>query len=267
MNIIDEPESKLDRLLRLAATEPAHRPEFCRHLLESQVYVIGSTGNDEPGEKYLDKGSTISLQSWERPDGSTAIPFFTSLLNLQKSVETETSYLELPVRVLFEMTLGSELMINPHSEYGKEFLPEEIESLLKNGIIQEARQRLIEEETEILIGEPDSYPSVMIDSLTTLFSKHPQVAAAYLALIQDEGADEEPNLIIGLQGEGELDTVIQEAAAVAWDTTADDEVVDFVILDEDDEDGISEYFLKESRPFYERSWGSKLKDNVITGKA
>ncbi len=267
MNIIDEPESKLDRLLRLASTEPAHRPEFCQHLLDSLAYVIGSTGDDELGEKYLDKGSSISLQSWERPDGTSVIPFFTSLLHLQKSVETESNYLELPVRILFEMTLGSELMINPNSEYGKEFLPDEVASLLQNGIGQETQQRVIEHETEILIGEPDKYPSIMIDSLTTLFSKHDCVAAAYLALIQDEGEDEVPNLIIGLQGEGDLDRVIQEAAAVAWDTTDEDEIVDFITLGEDEDDGISEYFFNESKPFYDRSWGSRLKDNTLTGKA
>lgn len=258
MNIIDEPENRLETLLRLAASEPAHRPEFCKVLLESNVLVLGSTDQDLSAEGQLQEGSAISIVNWQEDSGNDVIPFFSSMSALEESVETDEPYLEMPVNVLFEMTLGTKLIMNPHSEYGKEFYPDEIKFLLSNGIIEESTQRTIEEDTEVLLGEPENYPAQLVDSLTTLLSKHTNVSAAYLGLIHDASHDEEPNLIIGVQGEDDLETVIQEAGLVARDTTVGDEVIDFIIIDNND-DGISFYFLNETKPFYDRRWGSKMK--------
>jgi len=266
MNIIEEPESRLETLLRLAATEPAHRPEFCKVLLESNVLVLGSAEQDQPGEKNLQAGSSISLVNWQDESGNEIIPFFSSMDALEASVETDEPYLEMPVSVLFEMTLGEKLIMNPHSEYGKEFYPDEVESLLSTGLIQESLQHMIEEDTEVMLGQPETYPAQLVDSLTTLFSKHANVTAGYLGLIHDASHDEEPNLIIGILGEGDLELVINEAGLVARDTTDDDDVIDFIVVEESD-DGISSYFLTETKPFYEHRWGSKMKPYTEPGEA
>lgn len=266
MNIIDEPENKLESLLRLATTEPAHRPEFCRLLLQSPLFVLGESEEHVEGEQNLVEGSSLSIQHWEKENGSSVIPVFTSLEALQSSIEADESYLEIPAQALFEMTLGSVLMLNPDSEYGKEFLPQEVESLLAGGLGQHAVERTIEQQTEVIIGEPQHYPARLVDSLTTLFSKHSNIKAAYLGLIHDAGQDEQPNLIVGLQGEGDLIAVIQEAGAVAWDTTEEDEAVDFMIIEQGDE-GIAEYFFNETRPFYERRWGEKMEPYKEPGQA
>jgi len=266
MNIIDEPENKLESLLRLAASEPAHRPEFCKVLMQSPLLVLGESGDSLEGEKHLEEGSSLSIQHWEQDDGTSVIPVFTSLETLQSSIESDESYLEIPAQALFEMTLGSILMLNPDSEYGKEFLPEEIESLLAGGIGQHAIERTIEHQAEVMIGEPEHYPALLVDSLTTLFSKHNNVKAAYLGMVHDPAQDEQPNLLIGLQGEGDLHAVIQEAGAVAWDTTDEEEVVDFMIIEQGDE-GIAEYFFNETKPFYDSRWGSKMEPYSEPGKA
>lgn len=266
MNIIDEPENKLESLLRLATTEPAHRPEFCKVLMQSPLIVLGESGDQLEGEKNLEEGSSLSIQHWEKEDGSSVIPVFTSLEAMQASIEADESYLEIPAQALFEMTLGTILMLNPDSKFGKELLPEEIESLLAGGLGQHAIERTIPEQTEVMIGEPEQYPARLVDSLTTLFSKHNNIKAAYLGLIHDAGQDEQPNLIIGLQGEGDLNAVIQEAGAVAWDTTEEDEAVDFMIIEQGDE-GIAEYFFNETKPFYERRWGSKMEPYKEPGQA
>lgn len=40
----DEREIKLETALKLAADHPAERPEFYRVLLDSSLYVLGSSG-------------------------------------------------------------------------------------------------------------------------------------------------------------------------------------------------------------------------------
>jgi hypothetical protein len=119
-------------------------------------------------------------------------------------------------------------------------------------------EQVTDSSAEFTISEPESYPDALVDSLTTLFSKHSQIEAAYLGFIQDHKEGSDPNLIIGLQGEGDLETIIREAGLVAMDTTLEEEYIDFVIIEEQD-DGISQYFLQQSKPFYERRWGSKIK--------
>src|SRR5215475_6249777 len=94
-------ENSLERILRLAADEPAHRPEFFRMLLNSTVYVLGSAGAGE-GTVSLEAGTRIGIQHWKKRDGTPVIPFFSSLEVLQKSIETERSYLALPAKSLLE---------------------------------------------------------------------------------------------------------------------------------------------------------------------
>ncbi|MGL9734549.1 MAG: SseB family protein [Symbiopectobacterium sp.] len=40
-------------------------------------------------------GSQVEIQHWEKPDGSTAIPFFSSLEALQMAISTEAAFLAL----------------------------------------------------------------------------------------------------------------------------------------------------------------------------
>lgn len=262
-------ENKLEEILRLAADEPAHRPEFCEVLLNSTIYVLGNTGMPEgykEEEVTLKAGSNIQIQNWEKPDGSPVIPFFSSLEVLQKSIQSEDSYIALPARALFEMTLGAELFLNPRSDYGKEFLPEEVQHLLSIGISQAPSQRIVEKETQVLLGQPSTYPSKMIDSLTQLFPKHNNVNKAYLALMHDASVDKKPHLIIGIEADGDIEKVMREAGNVAGDTSPEGDPVDLYRVDQN-EPGLSQYFINETKPFYEKSWGSKLKSWVGVGKA
>lgn len=263
-----EEENELEQKLRLAANEPAYRPEFSALLLESTIYVLGDTGSPALDEETvnLEAGSNISIQNWEREDGTPVIPFFTSLEMLQKSIEEDNSYLALPARALFEMTLGATLFLNPRSDYGKEFIPEEVQHLLSVGLSQEPSQRIVEKETKVLLGQPSNYPSKMIDSLTQILSKHKNVNKAYLALMHDTSVDEKPHLVIGIEVDGDYELVMREAGNVAGDTAPDGEPVDLYRVEPNDT-GLSDYFIHETKPFYERKWGSKLRSFFGTGNA
>ena len=73
--LMSETKNELEILLEQAATEPAHRPAFFRTLLESTVWVPGTAAEGET----VVEDSALDLQHWEKEDGSTVIPFFTSL--------------------------------------------------------------------------------------------------------------------------------------------------------------------------------------------
>lgn len=260
-------ENKLETLLRLAADEPAHRPEFYNLLMDSEVFILGNTsqaGDSDPVT--LEAGDHIQIKHWEKQDRAQIIPFFTSLERLQKALESEETYVALPARSLFEMTLGATLFINPKSDYGKEFIPQEIEQLLSNGMNQAAVQRTTEKETSVLMGQPSNYPTHMVESLNQLLAKHSHVEKAYLALMHDASVDEKPHLIIGIEASGDIEKVIREAGIVAADSASDGEVVDLYRVNADDS-GLSQYFINDTIPFYERKLGTRLKSWFGIGNA
>lgn len=243
----------LTALLRRAATEPALRPAFYEALMNATVYVIGRVGDEAPagdGEATLAAGDQVQLQNWNRPDGSPVIPFFTSLDTLNQGIAEECPYLALPTRSLFEMTRGAELVLDPASENGKEFTPDEVANLLASGLSRSASPRTIEKATQVLLGQPAQPPEAMLASLRALFAQRPQVSRAFLALMHDGNTAEKPHLIVGIETDDDDERIFQEAGNVAADQ-ARGEPVDLVRVRGHDE-GIASYFLRDCPPFYQR---------------
>ena len=243
----------LEIALELAASEPAHRPEFYRLLLESTIFIIGASGQLTEGDEgliTLKANTQIQVVNWVRPDGSSVIPFFSSLRALQLAITSDEKYLALPARTFFKITRGAELILNPRSEFGKEFKPAEVEALLTEGVNQVATPLVAERATEVLLGQPADYPTAMVASLTTLLAKHRNVKAAYLALMHDTSRDEKPHLIVGIEADGDFESVIRDAGTVAADTAPAGEPVDLMRITRE-ESGIGQYFLEKVKPFYE----------------
>ncbi|MED5238000.1 MAG: enhanced serine sensitivity protein SseB C-terminal domain-containing protein [Pseudomonadota bacterium] len=236
-----------------AAHEAAKRPAFYHTLMHADVFVIGHT--DQPtgeGHRTLEAGDNLSLVNWEKADGTPVIPFFTHLEALQCAVDSETRYLALPARNLFEMTRGATLFLNPKSDYGKEFLPHEIEALLETGMNQRADSRTVEKETRVMLGQPAEYPQQMVSALKQLLGMHPGVIAAYLCLMHYPDSEEAPVLLVGFEGV-DLEQAMREAGSVVADTAPDGQPVDFVLVD-DSTSGLSAY-LRGTEPFY--SWAEQ----------
>lgn len=126
-------ESNLELLLRLAYAEPARRQEFYQALMGATVHVIGNTENPDSDQGKYAAGDKISVVTWKTSDGSPIIPFFSSIEALRLCIDQEVRYMSFPARGLFEMTKGTKLVLNPRSEFSKEFAVAEIEALLAQG--------------------------------------------------------------------------------------------------------------------------------------
>lgn len=244
-------ENELEKILQLAADEPAHRPEFYRVLLDSTIYILGSAGQGE-GDMTLAAGGEVHIEHWKRDDGSVAIPFFSSLAVLQESIDSERSYLALPAKSLFEMTAGAYLLLNPKTPYGKEFTPGEVQELLTVGVNRGPVPHTTGKKARVLLGQPATYPTRMIDSLSKLLIKHRNVTRAFLALMDDTSTDEGPSLVVGIEAKGNIAMVMREVGNVAADTVPNNEVVDLYHVREGS-DGLSDYLLTQTTPFYERA--------------
>jgi SseB protein C-terminal domain/SseB protein N-terminal domain len=262
----EDSENALELALMKAATEPEHRPEFYRLLVESEVFVLGHSESRSDGRWIAAAGENLSIVNWQKNDGAPIIPFFTSLNALRRAIKEEQSFLALPARSLFEITKGATLILNPASPYGKEFFPNEIEALLATGMNQMPQTRVVQQATEVLLGEPANYPAEMVSALTNLLAKHPSVKAAYLCLMHDPSVHEQPSLVVGFEGEPGIERAMQEAGSVAVDTAPKGQPVDFIKITRGNQ-GIDAYLFDSVKPFYERTWGSKLKSLFRPGRA
>ena len=244
-------ENDLERALRLAADDPGHRPDFYACLLDSTVYIVGHAGDSGWGSRTVEAGETVNIQSWTRPDGSPVVPFFSSMALLRRAIDIESEYLKLPARSLLEITRGESLVLNPRSAYGKEFTPAEIEALLSDGIAPMPEKRVMPKQTEVLLGQPADYPHKMVNALSSFFAQRANVRAAYLALMHDRARGEKPNLVVGIAVDGDAVPIVREAGTVISATVPQGQPVDMVIV-EPGGGRVSEYFLTEVEPFYER---------------
>jgi len=251
---MSEPKNELETLLEQAATEPAHRPAFFRVLLESTVWVPGTAAEGEA----IDADSAVELQHWEKDDSTSVIPFFTSVEALQQAISHEQAFVVMPVRTLFEMTQGATLFLNAKLPTGKEFTPREITHLISDESDPLTQQEVLDGGTSLLLSEVAEPPAQMVDSLTTLFKNLKTVKRAFICSIK-ERADEQPNLLIGIEAEGDIEAIIRQAGSVATDTLPGDEPVDICQVVEG-EKGISHFMMAHITPFYERRWGSFLRD-------
>jgi SseB protein N-terminal domain len=124
------PENEFESSLVKAATDPAHRPQFYKDLCSADLFII-QHGEEAPVSHErvtLEQGKTIQIQKIEH-NGKFYIPVFSSISCLQRVITEEVAYLGVNALELMKFTQGAELLLNPGSDYDKEFTKNEIQSI------------------------------------------------------------------------------------------------------------------------------------------
>ena len=255
------PANKLEQALHQAAIDDKHVEAFYALLMESRVFILGKPAEEVKSADFvLTDDDELLINHWEsEEDKSPVIPFFTSLQTLQKTIPEDEPYLEVPSEALFRMTLGVPMVLNPNTEYGMEFAPEDVVSLLGSGNVNNQGDLLDGDDDEIGDFDPDGIyldileksPEQLISKLTSVLGDYPQVETGYLAMIHEPSVNEEPHLLVGIKGHGDLDETIQLIAnrITEADNDSDYEVFDFFTVSEDDPD-ISDFLEEHVEPFY-----------------
>lgn len=243
-----EPENQLEESLIRAARDPAHRPQFYRDLLGSDIYAI----TDEPAstdsqESDAHEDRQITLQHWMGGDTSW-LPIFSSLKRLQEAVQTQAGYIQINAKDFFKITSGENVVLNPNLDYGKEFTPEEIADLLDGSLFDLAVPYTIDANTEVLISQPAIFPEALSGALSRLFAANPHIQAAYLAQIHTP-QDERPHLVIGIDvdAEGDWNKILGESTIVALSYIAEDDYADFIPIKDSD---LGRLVIQHTHPFY-----------------
>jgi hypothetical protein len=251
------PENPLEVALVRAATDAAARPEFYRALLDAQLFFLTPPGPRADERSTLPAGAKLSLVQWAGPQGDY-IPCFTSRARLDaiaSQIGGAYGFVAIAGKAAFGLLAQRPMgaVLNPGLRYGKELSTGEI-ARLATGKLADAEPRVVEHDTEVLLGQPATPPTALIEALSRLFARHPSVAAAHLAQIYDPSSGDPPHPIVGVVAT-DFDAIIEEAALVARDVVDGQMPVDFVALDASDAEGVHLYLLRDTAPFYQRGPG------------
>jgi hypothetical protein len=251
-----QPENRLEKSLLRAVQEPVYRLQFCRDFLESDVFIIqhGSLPAGS-GATVLQEGCKINIQKIDI-NGKLYTPVFSSIPRLQAILQNDAGYIVLNALEFLKMAQGSDVLLNPGSEYGKEFTRDEIQSILDGSIWNTPESYCVDKKTQIMIGQPANYPYNLTKALTQLFRKNREVKQAYLAHFFNPERDEKPHTLIGIKVSSNWDQVVSQACLVARDIEIPDPPVDFIQITEKGE--TQKYFLNECKPFYRRRFWNGL---------
>lgn len=243
------PENELEKSLMKASSDVSARDEFYTKLLWNELIVLTSGSlASKKGAEILDPGTDVEFVTFANGE----IPVFTSTNRIfdKGVIKEEVPIMALKGQDLFGFTKGASFILNPYSEYGKQLVPQEIESLLNGSIFEHSNAVTIPQDTQVLLGQPSKYPTELAQALSNLFLKEQAVKFAYLATIKTDNSNQPPHLIIALDVEGDMSPITAKAGPLAEQVMGKNKIIDFMKIDKSN--GISDYFINNTQAFYKR---------------
>lgn len=111
----------------------------------------------------------------------------------------------------------------------------------------------------------EEQPQAIVDALSEFFKQHKVVRRGFMvSAVESDNTEEMPILMIALEftaGAENIDSIIHEAGTLACEFLADDESIDFCVVNEN-EQGVSHFITQHIQPFYQRRLGSFLRDTI-----
>jgi hypothetical protein len=196
-------ENRLEEALVRAVESPAAALDFYRLLLESDLLVLGTVeGQEDAAAQFsLEPGGQLALVTGER-NGERFLPVFSSLTRMQAYVKEESRYLSVNGRALLDLTRGAPVVLNPGSDYGREFTAREIEQLLSRAGGQPR-----------IVTTAMAQPPALVKALTAVFEKDAGVQAAWMIHVTFDDQDTHP--LVGIETSGDMAALVAEIERTA----------------------------------------------------
>jgi hypothetical protein len=137
------PENEMERCLIQASSDIEAQKAFYQKLLWNQLFVL-TDGKSSFKEGLDESEENVTVRFVTFDDGK--IPVFTSTNRIfdKGIIKEEVTYLSLKGQDLFAIAKGVTFVLNPYTSYGKELIPEEIESIMNGTIYDEIDEYEIE---------------------------------------------------------------------------------------------------------------------------
>jgi hypothetical protein len=204
-----EPENEIERMLMRASTEPAIRPAFVRALMDAEIQIV--LVPDKPllpgpdGKTTVPAGVKLAMPSATRGE-ERLVPFFTAPSRARAWFPGDHIVAPEKTRDLFARFPDTSFFLNPRSNYGKEFVPDEVKRLLAGHFEDGPQMQVIERPEQVLLAHPKEIPVDLIAALARELSAVPTVRGAWLMLAMRQGAGQQ-SWMLGVDHQGSWEDV------------------------------------------------------------
>jgi hypothetical protein len=200
-----EPENDIERLLMRASTQPSERPAFARAMVDSEVFVVlvpesGSIVPGPDGHATLPQGARLLLPSATRGE-EQLIPFFTARSRVHAWYKGDHIVAPEKTRDLFGRYSDKPFVLNPGSDYGKDYTPPEVQRMLAGQFDDGPQTTVTQAAEQILLAHPKEIPTALIEALAREFEPVKSVRGAWLMLAMRAGQSEQ-SWMLGVDHKG-----------------------------------------------------------------
>ena len=200
-----EPENEIERMLMRAAQEPSERPAFARALMDAEIVMVlvpegGQLKPGPDGQAIVPEGTKLSLPSAMRGE-ERLLPFFTAPSRARAWYSGDHIVAPDRTRDLFGRYPEASFVLNPGSDYGKEFTPAEVKRLLAGHFEEGAETIALPAGEQLLLGHPSDVPDELITALSREFSAVKSIRGAWLMLAARAGHPDQ-SWMLGVDHEG-----------------------------------------------------------------
>jgi SseB protein N-terminal domain/SseB protein C-terminal domain len=200
-----EPENDIERLLMHASADPAERPAFARALMDAQIVLVlvpdGPIASGPDGNAVIPEGTKMTLPSAMRGE-ERLIPFFTTRSRAQAWYRDDHVAVPERVRDLFARYPGAPFVLNPGSDYGKDFTPGEVARMLAGDFDLSGPQAVTTQvPQQVMLAHPSEIPTALIEALAREFAAVKSVRGAWLMLAM-RGGESEQSWMLGVDHGG-----------------------------------------------------------------
>ena len=178
-----------------ASAEPAERPAFARALMDAQIVLVlvpdGPITSGPDGNAVIPEGTKMTLPSAVRGE-ERLIPFFTARSRAQTWYRNDHVAVPEQVRDLFARYPGAPFVLNPGSDFGKDFTPGEVARMLAGDFDLSGPQAITTTAPQqIMLAHPKEIPTVLIEALARELAGVKSVRGAWLMLAMRAGESEQ----------------------------------------------------------------------------
>jgi len=161
----------VEELERLRERAIRHREEtpYIRALLDATLYAHAPLADDSGRVRFV---------QFPHPDTRKDIlPFFTDVEQAHEAAQSRARVLAMSGRLLFELTLGASLVLNPNRD-AVMLYPEEIRELLETGQVAKVEMENLQNPAAMAFGPPRHAPDWLEEWLRVSLPQLPYVETA-----------------------------------------------------------------------------------------
>ena len=199
-----EPENDIERLQMRASTQPSERPAFARAIMDARVFVV--LVSDRPvvpgpdGDTTIPAGAKLSAPTATRGE-ERLLPFFTAPSRARVWYPGEHIVAPDKTRDLFGRYPDKPFVLNPGSDYGKDYTPPEVQRMLAGQFDDGPQTTVTQAPENMLLAHPKQIPTDLIAALAGELETVKAVRGAWLMLAMRAGQSEQ-SWMLGVDHKG-----------------------------------------------------------------